>query len=1221
MRRRSLTRVPSVAIAVVAALGTLVSVAYANTTPLTLPLSQNWSDTDLITTNDDWSRVPGIIGYRGDNLAAEGADPQAVTADGSGTPVDVTANKTNPRAHNNGGVMEFHGSNQAPTKDTNPTVALQGNVTADAPHLVLNVNTTGQSRVRVSYTLRDIDDGMNDAPQPVALQYRVGGSGDYTNLPDGYVPDATTGPKQAVLNTPVSAVLPAEANNKPLVQVRILTVNTATQDEWVGIDDISVLSLNPAIDLNGSGAGSGYSATFTEDAGPKVLVDGTALTVTDADDPNLASATVKITNLQDGDAESLDADTSGTTIAKTYDPSAGELRLTDVASMEDYQKVLRTVTYDNASQNPDTTDRSVTFVVNDGTENSDTTTSTVTVNRVNDAPNAVDDTATTDEDSPVNINVKANDADLEEDSITVTGVSDASNGTATINPDDTVRYAPDANYSGEDSFEYRVCDDGRTDGADDPKCDTSTVILAVAAVNDAPVANDDSYNADEDTTLTVPAPGALENDTDADGNALTVRLVTGPSNGLLDLRPDGSFTYSANADFSGKDSFTYRACDSTGACSEPVIVTITVTAVNDTPQANDDGSAGSPAVTMNEDYPKGVVVDVLANDTGLGDRPITVTATNGTATVNPDNTVTYTPNANENGDDTLTYTVTDTDGETSTARIFARIFPVNDPPEAIDDRKPTGEDEIVTLNVLANDNDPEGELDSSSLRVVTHPQHGQTTVNADGSITYNPNANFNGTDTFTYEVCDAQGECDTATVEIPVAAANDAPIASDDLVTTDGGSPIRIDVLANDEDPEGGEGLDPSSVEVTKNPARGTTAVSPDGSITYGPEANFDGGDAFTYRVCDTGTPRLCDTARVEVTVSPVNDAPEVRDDRGSTGEAAAMRNAYISQYASPTASTPTGLYQPNTAQRPYTLIKIGADIAGPTNAIGYRSTDHSIYGYRLTSSPGIMKVNPSTGAARYLGKPRQLPASDKYNAGDVSPNGSTYYLHANKSGVLWQVNLTTFQASSVKLSSVINVADLTVSPTDGNLYGVADNGKLLRIDPRTGRVAARSVAGLEPGTYGAVWFTAEGDLIVYENGTSLGSGTIIGISRPATAPSVVSQQQGPSTRGNDGAAYVAPPDPAGLSVVVDVLANDGDPDGELDRKSLRIVEPPTNGTALINADNTVTYTSGSSYRGTDSFRYEVCDNGAPAQCGTATVNITSALTTSSTNGAASRKE
>jgi hypothetical protein len=200
-----------------------------------LPFLQAWSDTGLISRDDDWTGVPGVVGYRGDGLTAvAGEDPRSVVADGSGTPVDVNANETDPRAVGlAAGVTEF----ELP----DPVVALQGSATAAAPHLVLSVDTLGRSKVTVRYRLRDIDaSSIANAVQPVALQYRVGTSGDFVAVPGGFVEDATTGPGQATLATPVSAVLPVAADDKPLVQLRILTTNAVGQDEWVGVDDIEV---------------------------------------------------------------------------------------------------------------------------------------------------------------------------------------------------------------------------------------------------------------------------------------------------------------------------------------------------------------------------------------------------------------------------------------------------------------------------------------------------------------------------------------------------------------------------------------------------------------------------------------------------------------------------------------------------------------------------------------------------------------------------------------------------------------------------------------------------------------------------------------------------------------------------------------------------------------------------------------------------------------------
>ncbi|HEX9190227.1 MAG TPA: hypothetical protein VGB87_24330, partial [Vicinamibacteria bacterium] len=214
-------------------------VVQADNTGQTLPFTQDWSDAALITANDSWSGVPGVIGYRGDSLTAiTGADPQSILLpgiDAGDTPpgvVDVNANQTNPDTFTTGGVTEF--------AVANPVVALTGSGTADAPFILLHLDTSGQSGIQVSYNLRDIDGSTDDAVQAVALQYRVGSSGNFTNVPAAFVADATTGPSQATLVTPVQVTLPAACDDQPLVQLRIMTTNAVGNDEWVGIDDVRI---------------------------------------------------------------------------------------------------------------------------------------------------------------------------------------------------------------------------------------------------------------------------------------------------------------------------------------------------------------------------------------------------------------------------------------------------------------------------------------------------------------------------------------------------------------------------------------------------------------------------------------------------------------------------------------------------------------------------------------------------------------------------------------------------------------------------------------------------------------------------------------------------------------------------------------------------------------------------------------------------------------------
>jgi hypothetical protein len=221
--------------------------AQAGTAPATLPFAQGWADTGLISADDDWSGVIGIVGYRGDGLAGEpGSDPRGVSADGSGTPVDVTANLTDPRAVGlAAGVAEF--------ELADPVVAIQGSATASAPHLVITLDTSGRAGVSVRMLLRDIDASAHDAVEPVALQYRVGSSGPFAGVSGGYVADATSGPGEATRVSRLSVNLPAAADDQPVVQVRVLTTNAVGQDEWVGIDDIEVSAASAGGEDGGGG--------------------------------------------------------------------------------------------------------------------------------------------------------------------------------------------------------------------------------------------------------------------------------------------------------------------------------------------------------------------------------------------------------------------------------------------------------------------------------------------------------------------------------------------------------------------------------------------------------------------------------------------------------------------------------------------------------------------------------------------------------------------------------------------------------------------------------------------------------------------------------------------------------------------------------------------------------------------------------------------------------
>ncbi|HEV2815913.1 MAG TPA: Calx-beta domain-containing protein, partial [Allosphingosinicella sp.] len=341
--------------------------------------SQNWSNAGLITTDDNWSGVPSIVGYRGDGLTGStGTNPTTITADGSATPVDVNANRSDPNTFGTGGIAEFDGI-------ANPTVALQGSGTARAPQIVIYLDATGRQNIQFQCNLRDIDGSADNVAQQVAIQYRTNG-GTWTNITGGYFSDVTTG-GSATQVTAVNVTLPADANNSSTLEIRIMTTDAVGTDEWVGIDDIQVSSSALAVlavDLDGTAGGINYSGAFTEGANAAI---GNSIAVTEAALP-IVQATVTLTDGIAGDALSV----SGLPGTITVDPSstATNLILVGTGTTAEWAAALGQVRYANSTDNPDVygtdTARTINVTVSDGTATSTAAVATIAITAVNDAP-------------------------------------------------------------------------------------------------------------------------------------------------------------------------------------------------------------------------------------------------------------------------------------------------------------------------------------------------------------------------------------------------------------------------------------------------------------------------------------------------------------------------------------------------------------------------------------------------------------------------------------------------------------------------------------------------------------------------------------------------------------------------------------------------------------------------------------------------------------------
>jgi VCBS repeat-containing protein len=533
------------------------------------------------------------------------------------------------------------------------------------------------------------------------------------------------------------------------------------------------------------------------------------------------------------------------------------------------------------------------YTVDDGHGGTSTETVTVTIHGQNDKPVAEAVAADANEDGPaVPISADFSDPDTNDThsfSIDTTGTL----GSVTNNNDGTFSYDPNGKFDsladGEtttDTFSYTV-DDGHGGTS------TATVTVTIHGQNDAPTASaTNSVTTDEDTASSAVAIGATDVDDDA---VLNYALKSGgsPAHGSVSFDQDaGTFVYTPSANYHGDDSFTVVVTDNHGATTEQV-VSVTVNSVNDNPVPTNDvaSTAEDTAVTF----------DVLANDSDVDGDALAVTAINGTAITvgNPmaitggsislgaDGQLTYTPTANFNGTPSFSYTVSDGQGGTATATANLTVNAVNDAPVSAGGSGSTDEDNALNAS-LPGATDVDG--DSVGYALDTQAAHGTAMVNADGTFTYTPNSNFNGSDSFKFTVSDGHGGSNTYSYDVTVNPVNDGPTAANDVASTNEDTAVTFDVRTNDSDVDG------DSLAVTKingnaisvgNPVAitgGSISLGADGQLTYTPTANFNGTPSFSYTISDGhgGTA----TATVNLTVNAVADVAVIGGvDTGSVTE------------------------------------------------------------------------------------------------------------------------------------------------------------------------------------------------------------------------------------------------------------------------------------------------------------------------------------------------
>lgn len=836
---------------------------------------------------------------------------------------------------------------------------------------------------------------------------------------------------------------------------------------------------------------------------------------------------------------------------------------------------------------------------------------TIFVTNTPDAPFAGFDSYTVVVNGVLNANVGDNDINTDGTTLTFTVLTGVSNGTLTLNSNGTFTYTPNNGYLGTDSFTYNVC-------SGPGLCDNATVTITVTE-SAPPVAGADEYTTEEDTPI---SGNVGSNDVEPDGSPLNFILLTQPNNGDVVLNSDGTFTYTPGANFNGTDSFTYSACDPTPIC-DATSVTITVTPVVDVPIANDDTYETDQNITLNG--------NVTFNDVeGDGDA-LTVTlgtdVTNGTLTLNSDGSFTYIPNTDYIGSDSFTYTLCDIDA-CDEATVIIDVQIPNDAPVAVDDNYTTNEDTQLNGNVGDNDTDADG--DPLTFNLVTSTTNGTLIFTIDGTFSYTPNAEFFGTDSFTYTVCDDLNECDEALVTITVTQVIDPHTAVDDYLTTLINTAVSANVLDNDLNPEGLA----LSAFVANGPFNGNATLNANGNLIYTPDANFVGLDSIIYFACNNLGE--CPQAVVYINVVLPSTPPIAENDVFNIFENTTLENTVATNDSDPDGDPLTFSVVNNTVDGTFTLNADGTFTFNPnTNFFGtvivtYEACDPLGVCDQATVTINVYPVNTSPEAIDDF---VNVTINETYQ-GDVSFNDIetdndiiTYTIDENVSNGTLTLNADGTY-TYIPNTDYLGTDMFTYSMCDATLLCDTATVFIDVVEANAGPVAEDDTYTIDEdeilnANVGDNDIDADGDVLIYTITSDVSNGTLdLGTDGTFTYT--------PNTEysGSDSFSYSVC-DPAGVCDYADVTitilpVNDApdavddfiaaeeddvvsntvatnDTDAENDPITFGLVDDVTNGTLVFNADGTFTYTPDQDYYGTDVFTYEACDQSG---CDTATVTI-----------------
>jgi len=483
----------------------------------------------------------------------------------------------------------------------------------------------------------------------------------------------------------------------------------------------------------------------------------------------------------------------------------------------------------------------------------------------------------------------ANDSDLDNDPITAIQTTLPEHGNLTINADGSFSYTPVKDFVGNDFFTYKASD-GNLESTP-----ATVSIIVTPPPNTPPAAVDDIYSMEQNVTIVVSAPGILANDSDNEGKTLSAEINTRPLYGILNLASDGSFKYTPKTNFSGKDSFSYKAFDGE-LKSETATVTIQVNPPNLVPEAVNDLYFVRQGKSLTLKPP-----GLLENDKVMTGKTLTTqndtSPQHGNLTLNTDGSFSYTPNPDFSGKDYFKYKVTDGKITSSPGFVIIKVLPPL-PTKII-----TKEDSyamqknksliIPAPGLIQNDSIPENwSNEDITLKLKISPQHGTANIQPNGSFLYIPQKNFTGNDYIYYKLILSAGSetirsKDTKiTVTVTADTKKIIPIPIDDFYTTEMNTVLKIPTAAGLLLNDTILSQQNVSVKLADSTIQGTVKLNPDGSFEYAPPNGTLENDGFSYFIKYDNDKKETLPVFVHINILPTkafNSIPVAVDDCFST--------------------------------------------------------------------------------------------------------------------------------------------------------------------------------------------------------------------------------------------------------------------------------------------------------------------------------------------------